>query len=113
MHHGSADRPESGILTGFFVGALVGAGIALLFAPQSGAQMRGLLRDCAARAKDELDEAVDHGAEVMDSAIERRHEFVEKGKESLRETGRQAKELAEAGRTAFNDTKDELASQRN
>jgi gas vesicle protein len=108
---GSPDRPESGNLAGFFVGALVGAGIALLFAPRSGAQMRGLLRDCAARAKNELDEAVDHGAEVMDSAVERGHEFVEKGKESLRETGRQAKEFAEARRTAFNDIKDELASE--
>ena len=109
---GSTDRSESGNLAGFFVGALVGAGLALLFAPKSGAQMRGLLRDCAARAKDELDVAVDHGAEAMDNAVERGHEFVEKGKESLRETGRHAKELAEAGRTAFNDTKDELASQR-
>ena len=108
---GSSDRSESGNLSVFFVGALVGAGIALLFAPQSGAQMRGLLRDCAARAKDELDGAVDRGAEVMDSAVERGHEFVEKGKDSLRETGRQAKEFAEAGRTAFNDAKDELASQ--
>lgn len=108
---GSSDRPESANLSGFFVGALVGAGIALLFAPQSGAQMRGRLRDYAARAKDELDEAIDHGTEMLDSAVERGHEFVEKGKDSLRETGREAKELAEAGRTAFNDTKDGLASQ--
>ena len=43
---------------------------------------------------------VDHGTEVLDSAIERGQEFVEKGKESLRETGRQAKEFAEAGRKA-------------
>ena len=54
---GSMDRSESGNLAGFFAGALVGAGIALLFAPQAGAQLRGILRDYAARAKDELDEA--------------------------------------------------------
>lgn len=108
---GSQDRYESGNLSAFITGALVGAGIALLCAPQSGAQMRGLLRDYAARAKDELDEAVDHGAEVLDSAVERGHEFVEKGKESLRETGRQAKGFAEAGIKAVNETKDELGSQ--
>ena len=108
---GSSDRHESGSLSSFITGALAGAGIALLFAPQSGAQMRGLLRDYAARAKDELDEVVDHGADVLDNAVERGQEFVEKGKESLRETGRQAKEFAEAGSKAINESKDELASQ--
>lgn len=107
----STDRSESGNLAGFFVGALVGAGIALLFAPHAGAQLRGFLRDYATRAKDELDEAVDHGTEVLDSAVAHSHEFLEKGKGTLRETGRQAKEFSEAGRKAFNETKDELASQ--
>lgn len=108
---GTSDRHESGSLSVFFVGALVGAGVALLFAPQSGAQMRGLLRDYAARAKDELDEVVDRGTEALDSAAERGQEFVEKGKESLRESGRQAKGFAEAGRNAVNDIKAELVSQ--
>jgi gas vesicle protein len=108
---GSSDRHESGNLSAFITGALVGAGIALLFAPQSGAQMRGLLRDYAARAKDELDAACDRGTETLDSAMERGQEFVEKGKESLRETSRQAKGFAEAERNAVNDIKDELASQ--
>ena len=55
---------ESGSLSVFFTGALIGACVALLFAPQSGAQMRGLLRDYAARAKDELDDVIDQGAEA-------------------------------------------------
>ena len=108
---GSSDRSESGRLAGFFVGALVGAGIALLFAPQAGAHLRGFLRDSAARAKDELDEVVDHGTDVLDSAVAQGQEFVEKGKETLHETGRHAQEFAEAGRKAFKDTKDKLASQ--
>ncbi len=108
---GTSDRHESGNLSAFITGALVGAGIALLFAPQLGAQMRGLLRDYATRAKDELDEVVDHGADVLDNAVERGHEFVEKGKESVREAGRQARGFAEAGSKAVNDTRDELASQ--
>lgn len=109
---GSSDRHESGSLSVFIAGTLVGAGIALLFAPQSGSQMRGFLRDYAARAKDELDDVIDRGSDAWDSAKDRGEEFVEKGKESLREAGRQAKGFAEAGRKAVNETKDELASQR-
>ena len=73
--------------------------------------MRGLLRDYAARAKDELDDVVDQGADALDNTMERGHEFVEKGKDSLREAGRQVKDFAEAGKQAVNETKDEMASQ--
>ena len=96
-------RDESGSLSVFITGAIVGAAVALLLAPQSGSQMRGLLRDYAARAKDEFDDVVDQGAEVLDETVERGHEFVEKGKESLREAGRQAKGFAEAGKQAMNE----------
>jgi hypothetical protein len=47
----------------------------------------------------------------MDSAVTHGQEFVEKGKESLRDAGRQATEFAVAGRKAFNETKDRIASQ--
>ena len=101
---------ESGSLSVFLTGALIGAGVALLFAPQAGEQMRGLLRDYAARAKDELDDVVDQGTEALDSTVERGHEFVEKGKASLREAGRQGKEFVAAGKSAVNETKDALTS---
>ena len=48
---------------------------------------------------------------MLDSTIDRGHEFMEKGKDSLREAGRQAKGFAEAGKQAFNETKDEMTSQ--
>ena len=99
----SSDRHESGNLSAFITGALVGAGVALLFAPQAGSQLRGLLRDYAARGKDEFDDAIDQGAKVLDSAVERGQEFVEKGKESVREAGRHVQGLAEAGRKTTKD----------
>jgi gas vesicle protein len=105
-----SNRDESGNLSTFIMGALVGAAAALLFAPKPGAQMRALLRDYAASAKDELAEAVDQGAKVLDSTVERSQEFVEKGKESMREAGRQVKTFADAGKRAMNETKDELTS---
>lgn len=89
------ENQQSGTLSAFLTGALVGAGVALLFAPQAGTEIRGLLRDYAARAKDEFDDAIERGAEGWDSARERGREFVEQGAESLREAGRQAKGLAE------------------
>jgi gas vesicle protein len=107
----SSDRYESGHLAGFFVGALFGAGIALLFAPQAGAELRRLLRDAAGNAKDELKETIRDGTEVLESAVAQGQEFMEKGRESLRETGRQAQELGAGVRKAFNQTKDDLASQ--
>lgn len=108
---GSSHKHESGTLSVFIAGALVGAGVALLFAPKSGSQMRGLLRDYAARAKDELDEAVDLGTDAWNRARDRGEELIEKGQNTLREAGRQAKGFAEAGRKIVNETKDELASQ--
>lgn len=41
----SSETYESGTFRAFMTGALVGAGIALLFAPEAGSQLRGLLRD--------------------------------------------------------------------
>ena len=82
------DRQEPGTLSTFITGAVVGAGIALLFAPQAGVELRRLLREYTARAQDEFDKTMDHGIEVMDRAIERGQKIVEKGKDSWRETGR-------------------------
>ena len=107
----SSDTQDSATVSIFLAGALLGAGIALLLAPQSGAQMRGLLRDYAARARDEFDEVIEQGAEAYGSAMERGQEFVEKGKESLREAGRQVKGFTEAGKKAAGEAKDDLASQ--
>lgn len=106
----SLDRHGSGNLSVFITGAVVGAGVALLFAPRSGSQLLGLLRDYATRATDALDDAVDRGAEVVDSAVEHGRESVEKGKESVRQASRQAREFTEAGNT-IHDTKNEPASQ--
>ena len=102
----SSNRQGSGNLSAFITGALLGAGLALLFAPQAGVQARKLLREYSARAKDGLDKTVDHGVQVLEHG----QELVEKGKDSFREIGRQVGELAEAGRKAFNETKEEFSS---
>ena len=83
----------------FLAGALIGAGVALLLAPQSGAETRGMLRDYAGRAKDELkqrgqevkstlDSAMERGKEAFESAKDRGKDFYGSGKEAVRDAGK-------------------------
>lgn len=84
----------------FMAGALIGAGVALLLAPQSGAETRNMLRDYAGRTKDELwergkeakatfDSAVERGKEAFETVRERGKEAYETGRETLRESGKE------------------------
>ena len=110
MESADTHEHESGTLSAFLAGALIGAGVGLLFAPQTGSQMRGLIRDYATRAKDGFDEAITHGADVWDSARDHGEELMEKGKESLREAGSQVKSFTEAGKISAAGIRDDLAS---
>ena len=67
----------------FLAGALIGGGVALLLAPQSGTELRGRLSNYANRAKEDL--------------LEKAEEVYDKGEEVVREAGRTAKEFAEQG----------------
>ena len=107
MHNGDQYDEETGNTTGwpaFLAGALIGAGVALLFAPQPGMELRGRLRDYANRAKDDL---VDMGQEAWDTAVERGKEFYDKGEEVVGDAGHSAREFAKQeakqGREAVKD----------
>ena len=84
----------------FMAGALIGAGVALLFAPQTGTELRGMLRSYASRAKEE---AVERGRAAWDTAVERGKEYYEKGQETVQEAGRSAREFAQSGKEAFRE----------
>ena len=80
------DSRDSGFATGVITGALVGAGLALLFAPKAGADLRhdlngsmSSVRDAVARRYralaemagvelDNLDERIDRAAEAVESS---------------------------------------------
>ena len=53
------------ILTAFAVGAVAGAGLALLYAPQSGKETRDLLAKRARDLKDKVGEKVDDAKEML------------------------------------------------
>src|SRR5262245_33102425 len=82
----------------FIAGALIGAGIALLFAPRTGTELRGMLRTYASRAKDE---AMERGKAAWDTAVERGKEYYEKGQDTMQDAGRSAREFVQSGRESF------------
>lgn len=91
----------------FLAGAFIGAGLALLFAPQTGSELRGVLRNYAARTKDEM---MERGREAWDTAVERGKEYMERGQEGLQEAGRTAREYMEGGREKMKEAGREAAS---
>ena len=91
----------------FLAGAFIGAGLALLFAPQTGSELRGVLRNYAARTKDEM---MDRGREAWDTAVERGKEYMERGQESMQQAGRSAREYAQTGQEKLKEAGSEAAA---
>jgi gas vesicle protein len=65
----------------FLIGASIGAGLALLYAPQSGKETRKLMRRKAEEAKDSLADAGEH---IKDALVEKGEHIVDAGKEVYR-----------------------------
>jgi gas vesicle protein len=84
-NHNSQDTGDAMDWSALIAGALIGAGVALLVAPQRGSELRSKLRDYADRAKDEL---MEQGRAVWDTAVKRGQDYYEKGEEVVRDTGR-------------------------
>lgn len=93
-------RDDSGfgtgaILVSFLLGGMVGAGIALLVAPQSGSDTRRRLHDLAENAKEKAVDYVSHTKEAIASKMEKGKEMYEGRKSAITsaiEAGKQAYE---------------------
>ena len=105
------ERQSTG-LGSFFLGLLVGGGLALLLAPQSGEETRAVLRERGQR----LREAAASGAEELQDRVEDGYERakarVEEGFESARRTLHEkrsgARDAYRAGKAAVHSARDEL-----
>ncbi len=96
----------------FVVGAVLGAGVALLFAPQSGEETRRAirrrareLRDYAEDTMDDLGDRFEEGRERVKRTI---GDKVESAKDSLQEAKTTAGDVVDAFRGAGGTARDEL-----
>jgi gas vesicle protein len=98
---------EKGICTGtvlvsFVAGAAIGAGMALLYAPKSGQEMRETIADFAEDAVDKIKEYTKEAQEKIKTAIE-------DGKETIVEKKSILASAIEAGREAMNKEKERIS----
>ncbi len=84
-------------LSSFLLGLGVGVGLGILFAPKSGEETRGIIRDKAGEGADYLKQ---RGAQAQQTAAE----WVDKGKEALNRQKSNLADAVEAGKQAYRDT---------
>lgn len=83
-HGGSMMR---GMFGAFAAGAVLGAGLAILFAPRSGRETREMVGKRMHDLKDAAGNAIAQGKHLLDEGRQKAHEVFEKGKETAREVG--------------------------
>lgn len=94
------------------LGLALGTGIALLFAPQSGADTRRMIRRKAQQAKDTVADVVDEVASTVTDGISRARDTVEDRIDSARDAvelkKRQISRAVRAGRDAAHEAREDL-----
>jgi len=89
------------------VGAIIGAGVALLLAPKTGEETRELLKekgvDFARRAQDRGSEFARRAQETVGEAQVKAQEVLGRGKEVMEEKSAQLRAAFEAGRSAMRE----------
>ncbi|MCZ2147709.1 MAG: YtxH domain-containing protein [Bryobacterales bacterium] len=95
------DRSSASLLGGFLVGALAGATVMLLFAPQSGARTRRKIRR---QAEDAADYIIEAGNDLVDNCHQLYRSTGGMLDDSARELSRKYKDLYEQSRHLLDET---------
>ncbi|HOW54160.1 MAG TPA: YtxH domain-containing protein [Syntrophorhabdaceae bacterium] len=82
------------VLLSFFIGGIIGAGVALLTAPKTGQETRKIIRDFAEDAKDKAEEYIGQVKETAGS-------YVDKGKDLIDREKNIISKAVEAGKDAY------------
>lgn len=106
------ERHETNVAP-FFWGALLGAGLALLFAPRSGAETQRELRQRVERLRATAEDRIDEAREVLYDRVDRTRTGVQERIDAVRDVvqtrAMQAREAVDAGRRAARDARSELS----
>ncbi len=95
------EKESSGGVGAFVVGALVGAGLALLFAPRSGEETQAELRERARRLRDTAEDRVREAQRNLEERLDHAREGVQSRLDEVRDA-------VDAGRTAAHDAREDL-----
>jgi gas vesicle protein len=98
------DKNVGGMLVAFLAGSVVGAALALLFAPISGAETRKKIKSASIDTKERALEKV----ETVKSEASR---LAERGKEKVTGVKSQIQAAVEAGKEAYTQKKSEVAEE--
>ena len=89
---------------GLLAGAAIGAGLALLYAPQSGGEAREDLRDAGATIRDRTTETLDEAKATVE-------EWIDRARQTIDETRNRLDAAVDAGHAAYDRKRIELDAQ--
>ena len=82
------------VVCSFFVGGLIGAGVALLVAPKTGEETRRMIKELAEEVKAKAEDYVDQVKSKATAYVEKGKDLIEKEKDIIAKT-------VEAGKEAY------------
>jgi gas vesicle protein len=100
----SPDHVWTNILAGAVIGLVVGGGLALLFAPKAGPELRADFGDTVEELKDKAEQVIDDLQASTSDLVARSRTILEQTRENLARS-------VEAGKDAYIQKKDELTAQ--
>ena len=92
------DGRDNGFAAGIITGALVGAGLALLFAPKAGTELRGDLNDSVASLRDAVARRYRALADMAGVEFENFEERVDRAAASIESSAREVLDAAQRRR---------------
>jgi gas vesicle protein len=86
------------VILSFFLGGIIGAGVALLVAPKTGEETRKMIKDLAEETKEKVEDYVDQVKGKATTYVEKGKGFIEKEKNII-------SKAVEAGKEAYEKEK--------